>query len=95
MIKKQAQIKTDKLQSSTDWPIIEQNLRSKLNRLRYQGDLKKLIKNVSISVTKLSRAEVENRRSRSNRSKELLDKVNGEITLIEEYLLVATLIGEQ
>ena len=52
-----------------------------------------MIENIRAEVTQLSRAEVEARRGKKHHAEDLLVKINQDIEMIEEYLLVAALIG--
>jgi len=82
---------------STDWGSIESELRymiySKIETLQNKSQILKMIDNIGHEVSELSRAEVEARQGKKHRAKELLIKVNQDIELVEEYLLVAALIG--
>jgi hypothetical protein len=78
---------------STDWSLVETNLLRKCRKLSNRRDIQRLIKNIQIEVTELSKAEVEARTGRKIKAKEILEKVNADIELVEGYLLVAALIG--
>lgn len=82
------------IQSSLDWAPIESLLLHQISKLMYSRALRKMIKNIQIDVTALSKAEVEMRRSHSNNVKELLTKINHDIDLVEGYILVAALMGQ-
>jgi hypothetical protein len=78
---------------STDWSLVETDLLRKCRKLSNRRDIQRLIKNIQIEVTELSKAEVEARTGRKIKAKEILEKVNADIELVEGYLLVAALIG--
>jgi hypothetical protein len=52
-----------------------------------------MIENIRAEVTALSKAEVEARQGRKHHAEELLIRVNQDIEMVEEYLLVAALLG--
>lgn len=78
---------------STDWSAVEANLRHKVHGFSYENDVRKLLNNISHTVTELSKAEVDYRRGKKRRAEELLQKVNQDIEMVEEYILLAALIG--
>jgi len=51
----------------------------------------KMINNIGNEVTILSKAEVMVRRGHKNAAAEILTKINDDINLVEEYILVAVL----
>jgi hypothetical protein len=81
------------IKTSLDWPPIETALLHKASELSFSADVCKMIKNIQISITELSKAEVQARRDKKDAANALLKKVNDEIEMVEEYLLIATLIG--
>lgn len=81
------------IQSSLDWSKIESTLLHQVSRLMYRRNLQKMITNIRVDITALSKAEVEMRRGHSNNVKELLAKINYDIDLVEGYILVAALSG--
>lgn len=54
---------------------------------------KKMIHNIGFKIADLSRAEIDARRGKPYRAQELLKQINDDIEMIEEYLLVAILVG--
>ena len=82
------------IQTSLDWSPIESILLHQVSILMYGRDLRAMIRNIQITVTELSKAEVEKRRGHSNNVAELLNKINYDIDLVEGYILVAALIGK-
>jgi reverse gyrase len=83
------------IKSSLEWSQLETKLQMRSNLLPDSNarDVRKMLNNIKSSVTELSKAEVNARRRRSNVADEVLKKVNDEIELLEEYLLMATLLG--
>lgn len=81
------------IKTSIEWSEIESILRNRIRGLTHERDIIKLINNLRITVTELSKAEVEARRGRSANTISLLVKVNQDIEVVEEYILVAALIG--
>ena len=81
------------IKNSIEWSETESRLRKCIRGLTHERDIIKLINNLRITVTELSKAEVEARRGRSANTISLLVKVNQDIEIVEEYILVAALIG--
>jgi hypothetical protein len=52
-----------------------------------------MINNIGTEVTLLSKAEVLARRGNKTSAIELLEKINNDIELVEEFILVAALMG--
>jgi hypothetical protein len=52
-----------------------------------------MIRNIRPEVTLLSKAEVEKRRGRNHATDDILKRINDDIEMVEQYLLVAALIG--
>jgi hypothetical protein len=88
-----SEILNRRINSSTDWSPIESDLLRKCRKLSNCRDIQRLIKNIQIEITELSKAEVEARTGRRMKAAEVLEKVNADIELVEGYLLVAALIG--
>ena len=81
------------IKTSLDWPVSESALLRKAVGLIHEHEIKRMIKNIQLEVTELSKAEVLVRQGQKHRADELLAKVNNDIELVEEYLLVAALLG--
>ena len=81
------------IKSSLDWNSVESRLLHKCTGLTYEWDVRRMIGNINAEVSNLSKAEVEARRGRKQLAEELLTKVNNDIELVEEYLLMAALLG--
>lgn len=82
-----------KIKKSLEWPAIETDLLHKAVLLSNGHDIYKMIKNIQSGVTELSRAEVLARRGQRHKAEEILARVNNDIEMVEEYLLIATLLG--
>lgn len=94
LLKLMMEIKTHmRIESSLEWVYIETKLQKKAVGFRYYYDLLLMIKNIQKKVTELSKAEVDARRGFSNQAEKLLIDINNDIQMIEEYMLVAALIG--
>lgn len=79
--------------SSLDWSAYELKLIRQSRKLEHKHDIQKMISNISAEVIELSRAEVELRRGNKYATKPILEKINKDIEIVEEFLLVAALIG--
>ncbi len=82
-----------RIEVSIDWYRVEDDLKQKGRRLEDNADLLDMLRNVGNRVTELSREEVKARSHRSNKAQETLEKINADVELIEEYLLIAMLRG--
>lgn len=83
-----------KIASSLDWAAIETELLNKTRGLMFRRDVAALIRNIQPSVTELSKEEVHLKRGRNQRAEALLEKINNDIEMVEEYILIAALIGK-
>lgn len=81
------------IRNSLDWPPIETSLLRKASTLSHGADVKKMIGNIRYQVTELSRAEVLVRQGQKHRADSLIVRINSDIEIVEEYLLVAALLG--
>lgn len=84
-----------KITNSLEWAALDIELTRKTSKLEYGCDVRKMIRNIQTHVDNLSRAEVEKRLGRSNKVDELITKINNDIELVNEYLLMASLIGQR
>lgn len=82
-----------KIKNSIEWFSVEAELIAKGKKLNDDYGLLDMLRNVHRLVNKLSIEEVKLRTRRSNTVTELLDKINSDIELIEEYMLMAVLAG--
>ena len=81
------------IRNSLDWPGKESSLLHKTIGLVHEQEVRRMIKNIQLEVTELSKAEVLVRQGQKHRADELLAKVNQDIEIVEEFLLVAALLG--
>lgn len=85
---------THKIQSSLDWSRVETELIHQTVGLMYGVDIVAMIRNIQPIITELSKAEVESRHGKPQKAQQLLIKANNDIEFVEEYILVAALIGK-
>lgn len=81
------------IKTSLEWSDCQTELLRKTQSLAHGREVRKMIENIRVEVTELSKAEVELRRGNKYAVEKILAKVNEDIELVEEYLLVAALIG--
>lgn len=75
-------------------PPYRDTLQDKINALPFNADLRRLLKNIDEMVADLSRLEVEARRTKSqHKVEDQLAKINAAITTLEQWLIMAALIG--
>jgi hypothetical protein len=79
--------------NSLEWTKQETALRRKAMNLNQYPDILKMLNSITKEVSQLSQAEVRVRAGRKHDADEILVKVNQDIELVEEYILVAALIG--
>ena len=85
------------IRNSLEWASVESSLRHQANTKidthdnRYQ--VCRMINNIGVEITLLSKAEVLARRGSTYHASELLQKINEDIELVEEFILVAVLMG--
>lgn len=83
-----------KINSSLDWAYVETALLNQTRGLMYHQNVSKMVRNIQPSVTQLSKEEVHLKRGRNQRAENLLEKINNDIEMVEEYILIAALIGK-
>lgn len=79
------------INNSLDWHDLKVVLLRNSRDLKYRRELEKMISNIEKEITELSKAEVDLRRGKKHRAIELLEKVNKDIEVVEEFILVARL----
>lgn len=86
-----------KILKSTDWSAIQQKLLSQtfsnVKTNSYSAQVRKMICNIDKSVQALSKEEVLERRRLANKTKNILNDINLNIEIIEEFILMGALIG--
>lgn len=81
------------IHNSLDWFGARNGLQAQLDTLPYNPDLRKMLKNIDSMVEKLSKLEVDARRTHvQHYTKEQLEKVNSAIDHLEKLLLMAQLM---
>lgn len=85
------------IRNSVDWAPTETALRSRINskveNSSNRSQLLRMIDNIGIEVTSLSKAEVLARRGSKANAEYLLEKINNDINEVNEFILVAALLG--
>lgn len=83
--------------NSLEWVNVDLTLRhrakTKIDAPGNRYQVCRMINNIGAEVTLLSRAEVLARRGNNALARELLEKINNDIELVEEFILVAVLMG--
>ena len=83
-----------KIETSLDWGEVGTELTIQLNRLPYNPDLKKMIRNIDHMVVELSKLEVEARRlHKPEYTKQKVDAINDAIDHFEKLLIIAKLVA--
>lgn len=82
-----------KITSSLDWDKVETQLRTQVNSLPYNPDLRRMLNNITTMVTELSKLEVESRRTQKfSYTEPQVIKINQAIDHLEKLLLMAELM---
>jgi hypothetical protein len=81
------------IKDSLEWAKLETTLKNKTKNLIYRKDVSRMIENINQEIKQLSIAEISARRGHRHLADELLVKINQDIEMVEEYILVATLLG--
>lgn len=83
-----------KIERAMDWNKVSDDLRSQLNSIGYNPDLRKMLNNIDKMVTELSKLEVTFRRTQKY---SMLDdkvlQINNAIDHLEKLILMAKLMG--
>ncbi len=81
------------IQNSLDWQKVHADLSSQLSSSGYNPDLYKMLNNITLMITELSKLEVEARRSKSTRlTEEKVVDINKAINHLEKLMLIAMLM---
>lgn len=83
----------NKIKNSLEWNAVESILYQRAHTLKHGDDVIKMIGNIRIEITELSKAEVLGRQGQRHLVEDKLAKVNSDIEVVEEFLLVAALLG--
>lgn len=85
------------IRNSVEWATVENVLRQRINSKictrSNRQDVCKMLDNIGNKITRLSKAEVLARRGQPALAVDLLDQINSDINAVEEFILIATLIG--
>lgn len=81
------------ISNSLDWSAVEARFLRHAFKLSYKRELVKMIRGIRESVAELSRAEVLARRGKRLEAEKLLTKINEDIEMAEEFLIIAALVG--
>ena len=82
-----------KITSSLDWDKVETQLRTQVNSLPYNPDLRRMLNNITTMVTELSKLEEESRRTQKfSYTEPQVIKINQAIDHLEKLLLMAELM---
>jgi len=80
--------------NSLDWNRLEHKLKHKAKKLIHCNDILKMVDNIGTEIKQLSYAEVLARHGKKRPAEELLVKINQDIEMVEEYILMAVLMGQ-
>jgi len=82
-----------KITSSLDWHDVHTKLRTQINSLPYNPDLRKMLNNITNMVTELSKLEVDTRRTQKfSYTEKQVNEINQAIDHLEKLLLMAELM---
>lgn len=82
------------IKTALDWHEVHAELRSQLNAIPYNPDLRKMLNNITNMVTELSQLEVETRRTgKSVYTEKQVSAINESINRLEKFLLIAKLMS--
>jgi hypothetical protein len=81
------------INSSLDWQHVHSKLRTQVNSLPFNPDLRKMLNNISNMVSELSKLEVEARRTQKfSYLEKQIEAINKSIDHLEKLLLMAELL---
>lgn len=81
------------IKNANDWHDIQGKLITELYQIGYNPDLRKMIRNIALMVSALSKAEVEARRIHNDKNLVVpLENINKSIKHIEQFLILARLM---
>jgi hypothetical protein len=83
-----------KIKTSLDWEEVSKQLSIQMSSIGYNPDLRKMLKNIDVMISELSKLEVDARRIRKPEyTKEKVDSINKAIDHLEKLLLIAKLMN--
>jgi hypothetical protein len=81
------------IKTAIEWQSVSSTLKAELHRIGYNPDLNKMLLNISIMITELSKLEVISRRIKKDYDLiEPLIKINSAIKHLEQLILMAKLM---
>jgi len=81
------------IQTALDWQHVSDRLKTDLDRIGYNPDLRKMYNNIQLMVTELSKLEVNGRRIRStDYTQSQVEKINKAIDHLEKLILMGLLM---
>jgi hypothetical protein len=81
------------IQTALDWQHVSDRLKTDLDRIGYNPDLRKMYNNIQLMVTELSKLEVNGRRIRSTTyTQSQVEKINKAIDHLEKLILMGLLM---
>lgn len=86
----------NKIHSSLDWPAVQTALEAPLRKMsKYTHEMWNISHNIGLMVKELSKEEINCRRQQkqTRQHKEMLDKINEEITNYERMMTFAVLLA--
>ena len=83
-----------KIENSLQWDQVRRELRVQIDNLPYDPSIRRMVKNIDVMVTELSKIEVEARRTKvSYYADAQLTKINDAIAAINKILVIAILLS--
>ena len=81
------------IETALDWQHVSDRLKTDLDRIGYNPDLKKMYNNIQLMVTELSKLEVHGRRLRATDfTQKEVEKINKAIDHLEKLILMGLLM---
>jgi len=81
------------IQTALDWQHVSDRLKTDLDHIGYNPDLRKMYNNIQLMVTELSKLEVNGRRIRSTTyTQDQVEKINKAIDHLEKLILMGLLM---
>lgn len=82
-----------KIERSTDWDNLRSEIVQQVRTLNYNPDIRKMIKNIDVLVSDLSKLEVEARRTkRDYYLKQPLEEINSALATLDQFITLAHLL---
>ena len=82
-----------KIEKAIGWGTVSIQLQAQMNQAGYNPDLNKMLRNIDLMVTELSKLEVGFRRiHKSNMTDDRVNEINKAISHLEKLILMASLM---